>query len=55
MFANDIDNAAPKNQISSIGFEIAKQANHNSESCTVVRVVAVSPNDEGNERNDERA
>ena len=49
IFSTDIRPAAARNQISSIGFEIAKQANQSKVSCTEVLVVAASLNLEGNE------
>ena len=49
MFTIAIIPAAPRNQISSMGLEIAKHANHTRVSCTDVLVVVSSENREGNE------
>ena len=49
IFDNDIIPAAARNQISSIGSEIAKQANQSNVNWTEVLVVVFSPNFDGNE------
>ena len=49
MFRINIRNTAARNQISSVGSDMAKHANQSNVSCMEVLVVALSPNLEGNE------